>query len=488
MSEEGKIKEVPKKFKVKFGDKLFFILDKTSRRGLQVFDDIYTPYFELCGIVLHRLIYFLTAMVAIVVSDRKSNRLVPSWVIRILGLVLGIPLLIVLFLASLVLILIGGAIASVVGLRNLGEYTFVEQVIAWSPLCFILILVPFVTSTFFTYNLGLALALSVVIIGLDFLIGQCGILTLGHSAFVMLGGYFTIWLNSGTFGVHVPFFIAVLLAALATSAFSVVLAIPSLRVKDHYLVVVTIAFMLAVPKMLKSKYLSNLSGFKEGGLAFTQPMPPESWTWMKAYAWQYYYVLFPCLILIFISFNLIHRSQIGRAFRAIKCDEEVASIMGVSVIRYKLLAFALSAFFAACGGGLMLVLIPFIGPDSHTLHESVEYIIGTVIGGPGSVLGGFLGGVYLASEQGLAKFLADLFPKGQTLLSTFHGVVLILTIYFVPNGLARALGGVFSRWANHSVRRWQYYINPPPDYDVLERKSSMNQKPKGENNSGGTHG
>lgn len=456
---------------MKISEKLYSYSEFIGQKFVQIMDDVYTPYVILVGYLTRQLMTIFSEVFADS-NDKKPKNFILGKLLRLGKIVFGIPLLVFLFIISLFIVLIGGAIASIIGLRNLGDYTFSEQLLALLPIVAMLCLIPSFASDVVLYRFSNAFVLAIIVMGLNFIWGQCGIFTIGHASFVTLGAYFTAWLNMGSLGPKFPFAIALLMAGLINTVFGFILGLPSLRIKDHYLVVVTIAFSLVVVRLLKTDMLSGLSGFKRGGLSFEVPPPPEFLNFVSSSTWNYFVIIFFFMIFTFIAHQIRHRSQLGRAFRAIRCDSEVASILGVSIVRYKLVAFGLSAFYAAIGGGLGLLLLPLIAPETYGGGNSVEYMVGLVVGGPGNVFGSVLGGIYLAFEQSFGRKLADMTPRGQNIITTINGLILIFTVYFIPGGLAQKFGKLFKTGAGR-VRRWNYYLNPPPDYDIVERRKSL---------------
>jgi branched-chain amino acid transport system permease protein len=173
------------------------------------------------------------------------------------------------------------------------------------------------------------------------------------------------------------------------------------------------------------------------------------------------------LLMIIFAYNLTQHSQIGRAFKTIKCDIEVSSIIGVPVLRYKVFAFALSAFYAAVGGGMLTIAIKFISPESYGLEDSIQYKIAMILGGAGSILGSVFGGLYLAFEPNVGSWMATVIPRGEKLTLGLSGALLVLVVYQFPRGIAGELVLFLKSRFLTRPRRGQYYINPPADYDYL---------------------
>lgn len=425
----------------------------------------------------HRLIAGLTSILSLLVLFKREekNRFL-QLVLAPFKLCLGIAFAGVLLVIFLTVTLIFGALAGIVGLRNLSEYQFKEQLAAWLIVLLIMMAAPFLFSEYLVSRIQFCLLYALILIGFCFLYGQCGIMSLGQATFVFLGAYFTAWLHLGTFFRPLPLLPSVFIGGCGTAIIGILLGLPSLRVRDSYLVVITLVFGQIVLKLFRSKYLSEYSGASAGGLLLESSSPPQFLSFLTDSQWVYYSILFPGFLLIYAAHNILRKSQIGRALRIIKCDVEVSTILGVPVFRYKLFAFAISAFYAGCAGGLFFLLIGSISPESFGFQESLDYMIASVIGGPEGILGAVVGGAYLTLQSDMMRKVADIYPQADNLMRAASGVILIIAIYLFPSGIAGRLSGWVKSKVSGPRFRGAYRVLPPPDYDFLNQR----KPPKGQ--------
>ena len=408
---------------------------------------------------------FIALVVGLMHPSAKGWRLL----LAPLQVVIGLLVLTVVSIGALAAILIGGTLAGLVGLRNNVEYSIKEKIVAWMALLLAAVFLAPTLDDFALFKVTNVMTWALLVIGLDLLFGHCGILSLGHAGFALIGAYFTTWLYNGMFGPGLPFIVSVIIAAVCTSAFGTLLAMPAIRLKDHHLAIVTLAFGFTIPKVLKSKYLAPYSGFAAGGIAIEQPKVPAflATTWMTPALMNFYIVLVFFLFLLWFSYNIVRHSQIGRALKTIKCDKEISSIMGVPVARYKMFAFSIAAFYAGMAGGLMLLQSKFIAPESYQLSDSVGIVVANVIGGSASLLGAVLGGIYLSYEYDVGIWLSRLFARGERLMIIMNGVFLIVVIYLAPTGIAGELSKRVKAKFSKRPKRGDYYSSPAENYDYL---------------------
>src|SRR6185312_9475155 len=148
----------------------------------------------------------------------------------------------------------------------------------------------------------------ILLAGIDFLFGECGIPTLGHAGFVAIGGIVTAWLYSGELGYPVPFLVALIAGGMISAFIGVILALPSVRIKDHHLTVVTLAFGMLVPLLFKSRHMEWLSKFSAGGIQVNSIALPQFLKWMPSESGSYYMTLLVFFVLMTFAFNLRRRS------------------------------------------------------------------------------------------------------------------------------------------------------------------------------------
>jgi branched-chain amino acid transport system permease protein len=258
------------------------------------------------------------------------------------------------------------------------------------------------------------------ILGLNIVTGYTGQISIGHGAFMALGGYTTAILTHD----HGWNDLATLpIAALIGFGSGVVVGLPALRFRGVYLALATFAVALAVPQLAK-----NYSGFTGGteGLA----LPSHSGLWLYGLAWA-------CAAVLYALAWLLLRGRVGRAFRAVRDSEVAAASSGVSLAVYKTLAFGVSAAFAAVAGSIFVLINNFVNPDIFGLTLSLYILIGAVVGGLGSLWGVVAGAAFV---QLLPLWLtsAHAFSSGQAVPVVF-GAIVIAVMALAPRGAVELL-------------------------------------------------
>jgi branched-chain amino acid transport system permease protein len=284
---------------------------------------------------------------------------------------------------------------------------------------------------------------AVTAIGLSLLMGYAGQVSLGQAVFFAVGAYTVAVLTAH----GVPDVAALLAAPVLAAAVAVVVGVPILRLRGHYLAFATLAFQMIVLALI-----SNVA-FLGGGLGFPA-IPPlriggAVLTSPRGYAWLVWGVTAIAMVL---TLNLV-RSRPGRALRALATSEVAAESAGIAVVRYKLAVFALSAAYAGFAGGIYAFFIGYVAPDSFPVQLSVELVVMVVIFGLGSVWGALLGAVGISvlvqvlNQVGTMPGMPGYMPA---LLSyAAYGVILVLVMVFLPAGLLLGLGGLWgtaARW------------------------------------------
>jgi branched-chain amino acid transport system permease protein len=318
-----------------------------------------------------------------------------------------------------------------------GRRRRILQAAGWLFFAAIAILIPFVTEDYRTFQFTEVAVFAVIVLGLNILTGYAGQISLAHGAFVLVGAYMTaILAGGGIADIHVHPTLAVVAGGATAAAIGVFLGIPALRLSGPYLAVATLGLAIAMPIILKSSYLEEWT-HGAGGLSVEKPLPPEGFfaDLLFPVEWQYFILLVPSVLLVWLAWN-IRRSRVGRAFVALRDSEAGARMSGVNVASYKLLAFGVSAFYAGIGGGLLVLVMGFVSPDSFTLMDSINFLAAMVIGGLGSILGSILGGAFLAFQGEINSRLAEIFPEGENLRWALFGGLLIVLMVFAPGGIA----------------------------------------------------
>ncbi|HEX7372702.1 MAG TPA: branched-chain amino acid ABC transporter permease [Thermodesulfobacteriota bacterium] len=285
------------------------------------------------------------------------------------------------------------------------------------------------------YILNLVLVNLIGALGLNLLIGFTGLLSLGHAAFLGVGAYTSALLITH-FGIPLP--LSVLCAGLVAAGFGLLVGIPSLRIKGFYLMVATLAFQFIIEYTI-----IHWESLTRGIRGIELPAPHLFGLSLgKHYA--YFYFLF--LLVAFFMWGLknLNRSKIGRAFIAIRDNDVSAEIIGIPVFRYKLLAFAISSFFAGMAGALFSALQRSAIPEDYTFLKSIEYLAMVLIGGLGSLLGTVFGVLFITLVPEFlnvtVSFLAKRYDPNLTIYlgpvkDLVFGLLIILFILFKPEGL-----------------------------------------------------
>jgi len=274
-------------------------------------------------------------------------------------------------------------------------------------------------STYLIFRVCLAGVYVIAAIGLNLLVGYTGQISLGHAGFVAIGAYTTalVQLKLG-----VTFWLALPAGGLAAAAVGFLVGLPALRMSGPYLAIATVGFGVAVQQVLvKWETLS-------GGSLGIHPPRPSLWGWTLGSELRLYYVIVPLAVLMTIGAVNLVRSRVGRAFVAIRDSDIAAEAMGVNLLLYKTLAFAVAAFYAGIAGGLLAALVGFISPESFNIIESVNYFTMIVVGGLGSVMGAVLGAL-------LISVLQHVLAGVKSLPQVVYGLILVLVVIFEPMGL-----------------------------------------------------
>jgi len=279
----------------------------------------------------------------------------------------------------------------------------------------------------------------VAVLGLQILVGYCGQMNLGQSAFMGVGGLMGC-LAAMRF--NLPVEAALIIGGLAGSVYGLIFAIPAIRVKGYYLALTTLAaqliFNFVFTRLPKEFFLGTYGGFPVSsprlliGIQLTSP------------ASMYYLILVVVVIAVFVATN-ITRSKLGRAFMAIRDNDVAAQVMGVNIVFYKFLAFSICAFFAGVAGVLWGYTMRYVGVEQFTLIHSVFMLGMLIVGGLGSILGAILGTVFLRTLQEIINTvgpsLAMAIPQLGAgiifaLMNFLVGVIIILFLIFEPRGLS----------------------------------------------------
>jgi branched-chain amino acid transport system permease protein len=284
--------------------------------------------------------------------------------------------------------------------------------------------------------------------GLNILTGFTGLVSLGQAAFMGVGAY-TVGMLEIQLGT--PFLLNLLAAGLVTAVVGIVVGLPSLRVKGLYLAIATIASSVIL-HFVFANWTAVTNGVK--GLS----VPPARFLGLTLdQPFQLYWVIVPITALMVLGAANLFRTRVGRAFIAIRDRDISAEVLGIPLLRYKLMSFALSSFYAGVAGGLWAYFFRVVTPESFPFILSIFFLAAIIVGGMGTILGGILGAVFMTMVPEVLKlivgWLGPLIPNALTVLSPVRTVVFGLLIVgfllFEPQGLAeiwRRIRRFFHLW------------------------------------------
>jgi len=252
-------------------------------------------------------------------------------------------------------------------------------------------------------NVGLFILMG---LGLNIVVGLTGLLDLGYVAFYAIGAYAVGTLTSprSFSGMDWSFWPAWPVAFLIAGLAGVILGVPVLRMRGDYLAIVTLGFGEIIRVLALSDLLKPYFGGAQGILEI--PKPQIAGLTLLTSQHLYYLILAGCLVLIFISGRL-KDSRVGRAWMAIREDEDVAQAMGINLVKYKLLAFAIGALFAGLSGAIFASKLSSIYPHSFNVIVSINVLCLIIVGGMASVPGVIVGALALVGLPEVLRFAAE---------------------------------------------------------------------------------
>jgi branched-chain amino acid transport system permease protein len=301
----------------------------------------------------------------------------------------------------------------------------------------VLSIMPWLLGSVISEVLGQVMIYVLLGIGLNIVVGYAGLLDLGYVAFFAFGAYTTglltgAFLNTTTgaadpaIGADLSFYVAVWIVALLAAGVGLLIGAPVLRLRGDYLAIVTLGLGEIVSVITASRWAQPLIGGPQGmrgvtkaeifGLNF-QDHPQHF----------YYLALVFVILALFISWRLA-ASRVGRAWNAMREDEQVAEAMGVSTIRFKLLAFAMGGAIGSLGGALFAVSIGSLTPASFEFLVSITALAVVILGGLGSLPGVVVGALVLIGLPGLLRE----FEEYRLLI---YGGALVAIMILRPQGL-----------------------------------------------------
>jgi len=293
------------------------------------------------------------------------------------------------------------------------------------------------------YYLSVANLVFVAIVGalgLNILVGYTGQVSIGHGAFMSVGAY-----TAANLAVRLgsPWPVNLLAGGLMAALVGAIVGIPSLRIKGLYLAIATLAGQVII------EWIINHVTFISGGVqaSIEVPRPRLGPMVLGSQRAMYFFLLVFVVLAIIGTMNLV-RSRVGRAFIAIRDQDIAAEIIGIDIFRYKLLAFAISSFYAGVGGVLYTYFLGIANYEQFQIGVSIDYLAMIIIGGLGSILGSIFGAAFvtllpIVIRRSMEVF-GGVFFDPQTVLNLIpnlrlmlFGALIIFFLVVEPEGLNR---------------------------------------------------
>jgi len=297
---------------------------------------------------------------------------------------------------------------------------------------------PFIVSSYRTFQLTLVLVYAIALLGLNILTGYNGQISLGHGAFYAIGAYAAAILMDRA---GLPYWATIPPAGAVCLLVGFLFGLPALRLEGLYLALATFALAVSMPPMLKWHVIEKWTGGVQG-IVIVKPDPPAllaaAGIRLNADQWLYFFALAVALVVFVIAWNLVS-GRIGRALVAIRDQHIAAEAMGINTALYKSLAFGVSAMYTGIAGALFAIVVQFVAPDSFTVFLSITLLVGIVVGGLASLSGALYGALFIQFVPNIADELSKAAPWA------VFGVFLIAFVYLMPTGAAGAIRALTAR-------------------------------------------
>ncbi|HXQ85732.1 MAG: branched-chain amino acid ABC transporter permease [Gaiella sp.] len=375
-------------------------------------------------------------------------------------------------------------------------YPFLEEPLSTLPL-----IGDFMPST---GTVVVMIAFTMMAVGLNIVVGYCGLLDLGYVAFYAVGAYTAGWLASQHFeqvtfhfgssvdndqvGIHVTMWIVLIAAGLLTMLAGIVIGLPTLRLRGDYLAIVTLGFGEIIPQVVRNG--DSFGGFNlTNGTFGIAPIDSVGFPVLSSIAFfpenfqtsdnrERWYYLIAFLLLLFTIFCSVRLrdSRLGRAWIAIREDETAAAAMGVPLMKTKTWAYALGAFFGGVAGAYYASFKSGAFPADFYFNISVFLLCMVILGGMGSIWGVTVGGMILAylNFSGLSTIGSKIQDAGLNFDPTkyqfgIYGIIIVLMMLFRPTGLIPE--------RRHKVE-FEEGVHDTPFYDV-QTEGSLTDRDRG---------
>ena len=288
------------------------------------------------------------------------------------------------------------------------------------------VLLPLGVRSYYLHIAVLALLNALLALGLNFVAGYAGQLSLAQAAFFGIGSYTAALLMLNA---KLSFWLAAPLGVAAAVLVAVAFGLPTLRLGGPYCVISTLGFGVIVRLIILN--WEQVTKGPNGLVGIPAPDPINlgfAVLNFNSKVGAYYLILTVLLAVLYVYYRAVH-SRLGRALRAVKNDQIAAEAMGINLTFYKVFAFAWAAALAGLAGALYAGYIRFISPDTFTVGESINILIMCVLGGMGTIIGPILGAVAITYLLETMRMFADY-------RMLIYGLLLFVMILYMPGGLA----------------------------------------------------
>jgi len=261
--------------------------------------------------------------------------------------------------------------------------------------------------------------------------GYTGLFSLGNGIFIGLGAYITASLF--TYASVSPWF-GLIIAGLVTGFFAIIICYPTFRLQTIYYSLASCA-LLSMMRIVFMNFSSLFGVYTGGSDGFKLPMPDGNWLNMQFMSkLPFYYIIIALLVVVVLVSSIISKSRTGYYLRAISANDGAAASLGVDVVRMKMKAQFISAFFSAIGGGFYCMFISYIAPNTmFGIDLSINIMIMCVVGGANTLWGPIIGAGILYTINRVATIYFAGRISG--IATVIFGLILMLVVYFIPGGI-----------------------------------------------------
>jgi branched-chain amino acid transport system permease protein len=326
------------------------------------------------------------------------------------------------------------------------SHSTLRAVLAFVLLTVVVMVLPAFVSDFRAQQFAYVGIYLVALIGLDILTGYTGQISLGHGAFMAIGGYTTALLMTDH---GVKDIATIPVAIVVAGVVGLLFGLPAARLSGLYLALATFAIAVATPGLIKR--FEGITGGGSGINLFGTPELTASLTPVKLFGFELdfnnwlYYLSWTIALVGYVIAWLILRGRTGRSLRAVRDSETAAVSSGISLTRAKVFAFGVSAAYAGAAGALLAIATTYVNPDTFPVVLSIFLLVGVVVGGLGSLTGLIVGAIFIQ----FMPIWAQNISKKPGAPAVIYGVILIIVVLALPSGAA----GLFDRLTQLTRRR-----------------------------------